>query len=170
MLKIAILAAALTMLCFGSVVNAAPHPATDIRACLHFKGHVYEACFAYVVNDSSLALRNYYRLANSRSNSRAADASEDLHYRYRGAALSLVLHRTARWPRGENIVGLPRITILDASASLVSDTATLITRESWRVSTNSGRVLYKESSRLHHVTMARVQGKFLHVWVVASIS
>lgn len=137
--------------------------------CLHTDGHVFEACFAYFFNDSGRALWTYYTNGRSADPSKAGDALEDFFYRFRGSARQLIISRVDSWPKGENIVAIPRIRIIDASASLVTNTAMLITRETWRVTSTSGRVVYAENNRLHHITMKRVQGKFLHIWVVTAI-
>lgn len=162
-LAILVVSATLGVGLFVTNASSAAHP------CMHYAGHVYEACFAYVVNDSSLVLGPYYAKARSADPSKAGEALEDFHYRYRDQARSLIARRVASWPRGENIVAVPRITIIDATSSLVSNSASLTTRETWRVTTTSGRVLYTENNRLHHISMKRVKGKLFHVWVVTSI-
>lgn len=73
---------------------------TTSRPCLHYAGHVYEACFAYVVNDSSLALGRYYANVRGADSSKAGDALEDFRYRYRDSARQLIASRVAAWPRG----------------------------------------------------------------------
>jgi hypothetical protein len=143
---------------------------SNITVCAHFSGHLYEACFAYLINDSGIALRNFYANAHSADSSQAGDSLEDFHYRFRGQARTLITGRVAKWPKGRNIVGIPTISIVKASSSLVTNTARLTTRETWRVVTSAGKVLYSEPSLVHHITMARVRGKFLHIWVVTSIT
>lgn len=162
-------AAVVTAAAMLAVPAAQSRPAGTISQCASLKGHVYEACFAYVVNDSLLALRNYYRLANSNDPYDSLGAGEDFQYRFRGAAYRLIQQRVAGWPAGTNTVYLPRITIISARASLATNTAHLTTRETWRVTTSSGRVLFAENNKLHHITMARVRGKLLHIWVVTAI-
>lgn len=171
MRKLAILvtAAALGASLLGLHASAGNVTGND-HPCLHNTGHVYEACFAYVVNDSNWALVRYYAKAHSADPSRAGGVLEDFQYRYRGSARQLIAGRVAAWPSGENIVAVPRITIINASSSLLSNSASLTTRETWRVTANSGQVLYAENNRLHHISMSRVQGKLLHIWVVTSIS
>jgi hypothetical protein len=151
------------------VPGAESRPAGTIQVCAHYSGHLYEACFAYIVNDSDLALRSFYADGRSYDSARAADVLEDFRYRYRGQARGLIANRAAAWPRGHNTVPVPSISITSASSSLVTDTAQLTTRETWRVTTSSGRVLYTDPGRLHHISMARVQGKVLHIWVVTAI-
>lgn len=145
-------------------LSASTQPAGSISVCAHFKGHLYEACFAYVFNDSALALRGYYA-----DPSKTGDALEGFLYRYRAQARSLIAGRVAGWPPGRNTVGLPKITILKASSSLVTNTAQLTTQETWRVTDSSGNLVYAENNRLHQISMARVQGKLLHIWVVTAI-
>jgi hypothetical protein len=169
MVRAAAITAALLFLVTPLSAHAAREQSAGYGACLHYAGHVYEACFAYVVNDSTLALRKYYQLGRSRDSNRAAGAGEDLAYRYRGSALNLIQRRVAHWPKGENVVVLPRISIVSATSSLATNTARLTTRETWTVRTTSGRLLYRESNRTHRIKMARVQGNFLHVWVVTAI-
>lgn len=142
---------------------------SSISECLHYTGHRYEACFAYVVNDSLFALRPYYANAHSANPTKAGNALEDFYYRYRSAARQLIASRVSVWPNGENIVAVPRITVIKARSSLVSNSALLVTRETWRVTTTSGRVLYAEKNRRHHISMRRVQGRYLHIWVVTAI-
>jgi hypothetical protein len=155
----------------GASASVGQAKAGTIDACLYYKGHLYEACYAYIVNDSSLALRQYYANAHSTNPKQAADALEDFRYRYRGSARALIQKRVASWPRGRNNPGIPGIEILKASSSLVTNTAQLTTREIWRVTTSSGRVLYTDKAKkIHHISMARVQGKLLHIWVVTDIS
>lgn len=170
MLKLVAVLAAAAVTGLVATPSATPRQAGTISACAHYAGHLYEACFAYVVNDSGKVLRKFYAEGHSADTSQAGDALEDFHYRYRGQARSLVAQRVAKWPKGRNIVAVPRITIIKASSSLVNNTAQLTTRETWRVTTTSGKVLYAENNRLHDISMRRVQGKLLHIWVVTSIS
>ncbi len=169
MRSLGVLAAGMLLLWLPASSAAAPKMPQATGNCFAYVGHVFEACFAYKVNDSGLALRNYYAYVHSADLSRASDAHEDFLYRYRSAARQLVTSRVSSWPIGENVVATPVIEILSATASLVTNTASITTRETWRVTTASGRGLYLEQNHLHHISMARVQGKLLHIWVVTAI-
>jgi len=169
MLKLA-MAAAVTVVALAAVPAGQTRSVGTITACAHFSGHTYEACFAYIVNDSALALRQYYREANSEDPWDSADAAADFSYRFRGPAYRSIKQMVASWPLGVNTVYLPRITILSASASLTANRAVLTTRETWRVINHDGRVLLKLNNQLRRVTMCRIQGRLLHIWVVVKYS
>jgi hypothetical protein len=61
------------------------------------------------------------------------------------------------------------IEIDAATSSLTTNTATLQTRETWRVSDASGRVVYREDNAHHTVSLIRVQSYVLHEWDVSAI-
>jgi hypothetical protein len=149
---------------------ASSRQASTISACAHVTGHVYEACFAYAFNDSAVALRNYYRLVQSPNRLQAEDANEDLLYRFRGDAMWQIVQRARSWPAGVNDVSIPKISIVSAAASLASNRALLTTRESWRVTAPNGRLLFAQTNQLRRVTMCRIQGKLLHIWVVVKFT
>jgi len=163
-------AVAVIAVALAAVPAAQTRSGGTISACAHYAGHTYEACFAYIFNDSGLALRNYYRLGQSPDFGKAQDVNQDLLYRFYGDAMWQIVQRVGRWPIGVNVVPLPRISIVSATSSLDANLALLTTRESWRVTTGSGRVLFSKTNWLRHVTMCRVKGKLLHVWVVVKYS
>jgi hypothetical protein len=169
MSKLAVAAAVLAV-ALAAVQAAQTRSGGTTSACAHYTGHVYEVCFAYIFNDSSLALRNYYRLVHSPDRQKAQDAREDLLYRFRGDAMRQIVRRAGKWPAGVNDVSIPKITIVSAKASLASNRALLATRESWQVTAANGRVLFVQSSQPRRVTMCRIQGKLLHIWVVVKFS
>lgn len=140
------------------------------QACLHYANHVYEVCTAYIANASLGALLPYYEFARS-SNPLLADlATHHLGSRYTGQAHNLITNRVAAWPAGEADVSLPDIRILSVHSNLKTNTATLYTEESWKVMTESGRVLFEETNARFRITMHRVPSYILHKWVVTNIS
>ena len=142
--------------------------------CATITGHLYEACFAYIFNDASWSLQPYYKYVHS--NSAFAFLKNRLELKYRGQALQTIQQRTARWPSGTNTVEGPDITILKGWSSLTCNKAVLITRETWKVLTPTGRVLYQEYNQAHTVVLRRVPDErfrvgshVLHQWVVQAI-
>lgn len=152
------------------VPAASPRQAGTINICAHYAEHTYEACFAYWFNDSGMALRRYYRDANSEDPYDSTDAAEDFAYRFRGPAYRTIKQMVAKWPLGVNDVSVPKISIISAASSLAFNRAVLTTRESWRVTDHDGHVLLPQTIQLRHVTMCRIQGKLLHIWVVVKLS
>jgi hypothetical protein len=150
----------------GSLVSAS-------RGCAHFQRHQYEVCYAYVVNDTYLARVPYYEFGRDPS-LRATDLTRFASRFYNPARRSI--ERQARgWPRHVD-VSAPRIRIVGhvvVSANLA--TATLHTIETWRVRTESGRLLFAETNDHHVITLHRTPtmlcalGHCLHKWVVVRI-
>lgn len=163
--------------------TTAPRPASSSSApaltqttttCASITGHLYEACFAYIVNDAEFSLQPYYKYVHS--DSIFASLRDRLPLKYRGQALQTIQRRTVHWPTGTNTVRGPDITIRKGWASLVCNKAVLVTRESWTVIAPSGKVLYQERGQTHTVVLRRVPDERFHVgshvlhqWVVYAI-
>ncbi|HKP18062.1 MAG TPA: hypothetical protein VJT84_06250 [Gaiellaceae bacterium] len=126
-----------------------------------------ETCTAYIANASLAARVPYYKLARSTNPAHARLARYRLESRYVGAARLAIERQTGRWPHGTAKVDVPRIAIL--SVRVTGNTAVLATRETWHVTSGSGRVLFAQTRKRHTVTMKRVPGVALHKWVVAAI-
>lgn len=168
------LAIGLVVFSIGGSLGAAPLVSTGperAKECLHVNQHVYEVCYAYVVNDSAGALWWYYKYAHSPNPARALAARNRLESRYTGQARRLVEGRVAaKWPKkSETEVALPRITIVSVVSDLVNNQAILVTSETWRVTNKAGKIIYSETMR-HHIRVQRVQGLILHKWVVTLIN
>jgi hypothetical protein len=160
----------------GAVTLPASVASADtLNECASLQGHRYEVCFAYVVNDAHWSLQPYYKYVHS--DSFLAPLADRLPLKYRGSALRTIRSRAMHWPRGTNRVQGPSIRILQARSSLKCNKARLVTRESWKVITPNGRVLYQEKNQLHTIVMRRVPDErtriggrvLLHAWVVSKI-
>lgn len=154
-------------------VNASPTGnatgSNTLEVCAHYSGHVYEVCTAYLANSSLAVLVPYYKYATSSNGTLARYVSYRLGSRYTGQAKNVIVQRVKGWPTGTHDVAVPVIKILSVHSSLTTNTATLQTEESWKVTTKSGRVIYRETNRHHTVTMHRVQSYLLHKWVVTNL-
>lgn len=148
-----------------AVTNEAPD---SEHSCARVENHEYEVCTAYIANSSSAVLVPYYKYAHAEDGWQRY-VTYRLGSRYHGSAYDAMRQRTASWPSGINDVDAPRIHIVSVDSDLSSNTATLVTRESWRVTDQDGNVLYQESDQKHVVTMRRVQSYVLHKWVVTDI-
>ncbi|HSW80407.1 MAG TPA: hypothetical protein VLG47_06530 [Candidatus Saccharimonadales bacterium] len=137
--------------------------------CAHFKNHEYEVCTAYVANSVLADLVPYYTFVHSDVDFMKQAATDRLDSRYSGQAYSVLTNRTRNWPIGETEVDVPKIKILSVKSNLSSNTATMKTRESWTVKTDSDQILYRENSKIHTITMHRVPSYVLHKWVVTNI-
>jgi|SRR5215471_12167055 len=138
-------------------------------SCLQYADHEYEVCVAYIFNASLADLLPYYKYAHSPNTS----VRDFIHYRlgsrYIGQANTLLQNRVANWPEGTMSVAIPRIKITSVNASLATNTATLTTIESWKVTNSSRQVIYQENNAHHTSTMQRVPSYLLHKWVVTNI-
>jgi hypothetical protein len=143
------------------------------RGCAHFHRHEYEVCYAYMVNDTYLARVPYYRVG--RDPSLRQSARTRLASRYYNPARRFLIRQARSWPRHVD-VSAPHIRIVGhvvVSANLA--TATLHTIETWRVRTESGRLLFAETNKHHTITLHRTPtmlcalGHCLHKWVVVRI-
>ncbi len=142
---------------------------STLNACLHYTNHVFEVCTAYIANSSIGALWPYYAYAHSNDPLIADAAAFHFGSRYTGQAYNLITNRVAGWPSGDTDASMPDIQILSVSSSLATNTATLHTVESWRVTTPSGQVLFGEDNMPHTIVMHRVPSYILHKWVVSNI-
>lgn len=140
----------------------------DEHPCLQFTNHEYEVCSAYIANSSLAVLVPYYKYANA-NDSWSRYVTYRLGSRYTGQAYEQMRNRVAAWPAGKNDVGVPHIDILSVSSSLATNTATLITKESWRVESSDDTLIYQEIGQQHVVTMERVPSYVLHKWVVTNV-
>jgi hypothetical protein len=153
----------------ATTASAAPTSNNTVSSCLHYTDHKYEVCTAYIANSSLAVLLPYYMYARSSNPSLAGYVSYRLNARYVGQANSIIRTRVSSWPVGATDVAIPDITILSVQSSLATNTATLVTRESWHITTESGAVLCTENNAVHTITMHRVPSYLLHKWVVADI-
>jgi len=157
--------------------GAAAKPAGVADDCFSLKGHVAEACAAYIFWDAHIALQAYYKYA--KSDSLLSGTKSLFAKRYKGSAPAAI--RTwagvASWPTGTNQVQGPDISILAARSSLACNRGVLVTRENWVV-TRSGlaKPLYTEHNQVHTVVLRRVPGEIfvynrrsLHAWDVFAI-
>lgn len=141
----------------------------DPHTCLQFTNHEYEVCTAYIFNSSMADLVPYYKYAHSANAGLARFVDYRLGSRYTGSSNTLIRDRVAAFPSGEFDVDVPAIKIVSVNASLATNSATLQTVESWRVTDKADNVIYQETDVPHTVTMARVPSYVLHKWVVTSI-
>lgn len=176
--RILMTAAAAACLGLASCTNLGGHsesgPLVAVsRGCAHLARHQYEVCYAYIVNDTYLARVPFYDFGRDRA-SRAADLTRFASRFYNPARRSI--ERQVRgWPRHVDVQP-PRIRIIGrvaVSANLA--TATLHTVETWRVRSESGRVLFAEKNDHHTIALRRTPtmlcafGHCLHKWVVVRI-
>lgn len=140
-----------------------------LNVCLHYSGHVYEVCTAYIANSSLAVLVPYYKYAKSTDAALSRYVTYRLGSRYTGQAYDVITKRVASWPAGTYDVSVPDIRILSVSSSLQTNTATLVTEESWKVTSDTGQVMYQENGQRHTVTMHRVPSYLLHKWVVTNL-
>jgi hypothetical protein len=136
--------------------------------CLQITNHEYEVCTAYAANSAAAVLVPYYKYANS-TDAWSRYVTYRLGSRYSGQAYEDIRSRVASWPAGKNEVEVPRIHIVSVNSDLTTNSATLVTQETWSVEAPDGTILYSESNREHAITMARVPSYVLHKWVVTSI-
>jgi hypothetical protein len=162
---------------FGHNISTSPQSATTTASqtsdlaqpCLRFQNHEYEVCTAYVANASLAVLLPYYEYAKSPNSTLARYVTYRLGSRYTGGAYQKIVNRVATWPIGNHDVAIPSIAIMSVASNLQTNTATLVTRESWKVTTESGQVIYQEVNKQHSIIMQRVPSYLLHKWVVTSI-
>ena len=140
-----------------------------LNVCLHHSGHVYEVCTAYIANSSLAVLVPYYKYAKSTDAALSRYVTYRLGSRYTGQAYGVITKRVASWPAGTYDVSVPDIRILSVGSSLQTNIATLVTEESWKVTSASGQVIYQENGQRHTVTMHRVPSYLLHKWVVTDL-
>ena len=158
------LALPVTVLVLAATAAAAGHGARALSECATLADRRLEVCTAYVANASLGARLPYYKLGRSENAARARLARYRLESRYVGAARIRIERQVSRWPAGARDVDLPRISIV--SVSVAGDRAMLVTRETWRVETPAGRVLFAEARGRHVTTMRKTAGLLLHKWVV----
>lgn len=139
--------------------------AEDTHPCLRFTNHEYEVCTAYVANSSLAVLVPYYKYANA-GDSWSRYVTYRLGSRYTNQAYDQIRSRVAGWPAGKNDVDVPQIEILSVNSNLATNTAVLMTSETWRVRSPDGTIVYQEVWQRHTVTMKRVPSYVLHKWVV----
>jgi uncharacterized membrane protein YjdF len=137
--------------------------------CYAYTNHEYEVCFAYLVNSSLAVLAPFYTYANSPNTTLNRYVTYRLGSRYYGTAYTTMASRVARWPVGNNHVAIPNIDILTVRSNLETNTATIVTQESWLVTDMYERTIYQEAGQRHVVQMARVPSYILHKWVVTDI-
>jgi hypothetical protein len=153
----------------SSSTSTTSSTAVDTQPCLRTQNHEYEVCTAYIANASTAVLVPYYAYANSSNSAWVRYVTYRLSSRYTGDAYNLLRNRVASWPSGNHEVSVPNIEVLSVNSNLSTNTATLTTRESWRVTTESGNTIYQEANTLHTITMQRVPSYVLHKWVVTGI-
>jgi hypothetical protein len=137
--------------------------------CLHYAGHVYEVCTAFVFNCTTAAMLPYFKYAHSPNRARAIAAKYRLESRYIGQARRKLESMVSKWPSGEAHVRLTRLSITSARSSLATNSATLHVKWSWFVFFPNGQ-FRAETNHPHTISMRRVPGLILHKWVVAGIS
>jgi hypothetical protein len=137
--------------------------------CLQFTNHEYEVCVAYVVNASLADLVPYYAFVHSPNSALSRFLAYRLGSRYTGQAQDTIQNRVSSWPTGNMVVSIPDIKILAVTPSLATNSATLITQETWKVSSSSGEVLFQETNTPHTIGMQRVPSYLLHKWIVTDI-
>jgi hypothetical protein len=182
-----ILASILSVVCACLLVTGTPQVSaastSDVAsACLHYSGHRYEVCTAYLANATAAARVPFYQLSRKTGPAYYHAVRENctgftvgtastcrMFSRYYGSARRKLLAQVVGWPKRVE-VSTPRIHINAVTSNLATNTATLRVHETWRVTTVRGRVLFSETRKAHTITMARVPGIFLHKWVVTSIA
>jgi hypothetical protein len=156
-------------------------PASAGDVCAATAQDQYEICFAYVFNATLLARVPFYLSSRSAApgfydafqegcdgHNLGQAAKCRLWSRYYRAARPALEQQVAGWPSDVH-VDYPHIRIVSVKADLTTGTATILTRETWRV-TAGGKVLLAETNQPHTVTLRQVRGLFLHKWVVTSIT
>lgn len=126
-----------------------------------------EVCIAYTVNASVGSRLLFYKYGRSLNDARASAALHRLESRYSGQALAYVINQVADWPRGNVNVSAPTITILSVTVTKDQNYATLRTQEDWTVQRSGNDLLSDEGT--FEVHMQRVEGLFLHKWIVTAI-
>lgn len=156
----------------SSSAQTATQPAVDEtddeHPCLRATNHEYEVCTAYIANASAAVLVPYYKYANS-TDGWQRFSTYRLSSRYVGDAYMTIQDRTASWPSGVHEVSVPDIHIVSVDSDLADNTATVVTRESWKVTDQTGQIIYQEMDQSHTITMQRVPSYVLHKWVVTNI-
>lgn len=140
---------------------------STLDVCAHGNRH-YEVCTAYIANASLAARYPFYQFGSSGNTARRLAATNRLESRYTGQARAELESQVADWPPNVS-ARIPNISIRMVTVSSDENSATLVTREGWRVTSSSGAVLFVETDQEHTVHMARVPGLVLHKWVVTDI-
>lgn len=140
---------------------------STVDVCAQGNRH-YEVCTAYIANASLAARYPFYQFGSSSNAARRQAATNRLESRYTGQARAELESQVADWPSSVS-ARIPDISIRMVAVSSDENSATLVTRESWRVTSSSGTVLFAETNQEHTVYMARVPGLILHKWVVTDI-
>lgn len=144
-------------------------PADTPGACGRLEARRIEVCTAYVANATLASRVPFYTFARDTA-ARARAARFRLESRYTGRARARIEAQVRSWPAGRSDVDVPRVEIVSLSVSADGSSAALVTRETWRVETEAGRVLFAEQKRRHVVGLRRLEGIVLHKWVVTSIA
>lgn len=141
------------------------------NGCLSVAGHAYEVCFAYMVNCATGALLPYYKFGRSPNLARAFGFRNRFESRYFDQARQLFEQRLADWQHGGEADVSYSVHVVSVSSDLKTNTAHLVTLESWSVTINTPNGIfpaYTEPSSMHHITMKRIPGFLLHKWVVTN--
>lgn len=151
-----------------TTVSTSP-PTTDPNlACLSTHPRQWEICTAYTVNASLTARYPYYQAADSSDQHLASAARDRLGSRYTGRAFDILATQTQSWPTNIT-VQLPIIRISHIDIAADGQTATLATRETWRVTDRDNQPRFEEKDKPHIITLAKIPGVVLEKWVVTDI-
>lgn len=97
-------------------------------------------------------------------------ATAQLNSDFGGQAQKTITSRTIDWPGGDMDVTAPKIEIRSISLDQDSGTATLQTKETWNVKTDSGQTLINENDAKHMITMQNYANNgLLGQWTVSEI-
>lgn len=140
-----------------------------------YRNHEYEACTAYVVNASEIALQGFYKFGNNRIGYLSGAARHHFATRYWAGARQTIESRVDAWPKAANLTGNRvemAVTVLSLSSNLKQDRALLQTQESAMVTDKSGRLVYNQALQTKAATICRgtLPGHPLHEWFVVSSS
>jgi hypothetical protein len=139
-----------------------------------YPDHEYEACTAYVVNSSEVALQGMYKFGNNSVSLITDGARHHFRTRFMGSPRQSVEKKVESWPQTNSLTGNrvhDSIRIRSVSSSLKQDRAIIKTRENWKVTNPGGNTLLKESGD-KNITMCRgrLPGHPLHSWFVVKFA
>lgn len=135
--------------------------------------HELEVCTAYMGNSAEVALQGIYKFGNNRASYLADGAKHHFETRYYAGPRQAVEKRVRSWPKTSSFTGnrvAEDVDLVSLSSNLQADRAVLKTRESWKVTSPDGKVLYREPRHNRDITMCRgrLAGHPLHEWFVVS--
>lgn len=162
-------------------VDKVPVHATGLSDCApyfdtsRYHNHEYEVCTAYIANSAEIALQGFYKYGNNRVSYLADAARHHFKTRYWAGPRRTIEREVDSWPTTRGFTGnrvREDIDLVSLSSNLKADRGVLRTRENWRVTSPTGRILHDEPRHIRNVTMCRgrLPGHPLHAWFVVKFS